>query len=175
MQQFSDSEKPARGISVSELNRLAKELIEQNLPLMWVAGEISNFTRAASGHCYFSLKDAQAQVPCVIFRHRMQLHDWKPENGMQVEVRACPSFYEARGEFQLNVELMRRSGLGALYEAFEKLKAKLQAEGLFDAASKQPVPRFPRAIGVVTSLQAAALRDVLTTLKRRMAAVPVVF
>ena len=174
MQQFSDSEKPARVISVAELNRLAKELIEQNLPLMWVAGEISNFTRAASGHCYFSLKDAQAQVRCVMFRHRMQLQDWRPENGMQVEVRACPSFYEQRGEFQLNVEAMRRSGLGALYAAFEKLKARLQAEGLFDAAAKQPLPRFPRAIGVVTSLQAAALRDVLTTLRRRMAAIPVI-
>jgi len=174
MQQFSDPEKSARVISVAELNRLAKELIEQNLPLMWVAGEISNFTRAASGHCYFSLKDAQAQVRCVMFRHKMQLHDWKPENGMQVEVRACPSFYEQRGEFQLNVEVMRRSGLGALFDAFEKLKARLQAEGLFDPASKQLLPRFPRAIGVVTSLQAAALRDVLTTLRRRMAAIPVI-
>ena len=174
MHQTSDSEKLARVISVSELNRLAKELIEQNLPLMWVAGEISNFTRAASGHCYFSLKDAQAQVRCVMFRHKMQLQDWKPENGMQVEVRACPSFYEQRGEFQLNVEAMRRSGLGALYEAFEKLKARLQAEGLFDPAAKQPLPRFPRAIGIVTSLQAAALRDVLTTLRRRMAAIPVI-
>ena len=174
MQQFSDSEKFAGVISVAELNRLTKELIEQNLPLMWVAGEISNFTRAASGHCYFSLKDAQAQVRCVMFRHRMQLQDWRPENGMQVEVRACPSFYEQRGEFQLNVEAMRRSGLGALYAAFEKLKARLQAEGLFDAAAKQPLPRFPRAIGVVTSLQAAALRDVLTTLRRRMAAIPVI-
>ncbi len=174
MQQYPDSEKLARVISVAELNRLAKELIEQNLPLMWVAGEISNFTRAASGHCYFSLKDAQAQVRCVMFRHRLQLQDWKPENGMQVEVRASPSFYEQRGEFQLNVEAMRRSGLGALYEAFEKLKARLQAEGLFEAAAKQPLPRFPRAIGVVTSLQAAALRDVLTTLRRRMAVIPVI-
>ena len=174
MQQFFLPEKLARVISVAELNRLAKELIEQNLPLMWVAGEISNFTRAASGHCYFSLKDAQAQVRCVMFRHKMQLQDWKPENGMQVEVRAWPSFYEQRGEFQLNVEAMRRSGLGALYEAFEKLKARLQAEGLFDPAAKRLLPRFPRAIGVVTSLQAAALRDVLTTLRRRMAAIPVI-
>ena len=174
MQQFSDPEKLARVIGVAELNRLAKELIEQNLPLMWVAGEISNFTRAASGHCYFSLKDAQAQVRCVMFRHKMQLQDWKPENGMQVEVRACPSFYEQRGEFQLNVEAMRRSGLGALFDAFEKLKTRLQAEGLFEAAGKQPLPRFPRAIGVVTSLQAAALRDVLTTLRHRMAAIPVI-
>ena len=168
------SEKSARVIGVAELNRLTKELIERNLPLMWVAGEISNFMRAASGHCYFSLKDAQAQVRCVMFRSKAQLHDWTPANGMQIEVRATPSFYEARGEFQLNVETMRRAGLGALYAAFEKLKAKLQAEGLFDAAAKQPLPRFPRAIGIVTSPQAAALRDVLTTLKRRMAAIPVV-
>ena len=173
MQPIPDSEMLARVVSVGELNRWAKELLESNLPLMWVVGEISNFMRAASGHCYFSLKDAQAQVRCVMFRHKIQLQDWKPENGMQVEVRACPSFYEARGEFQLNVEIMRRSGLGALFEAFEKLKAKLHAEGLFDPATKQPIPRFPRAIGIVTSLKAAALRDVLTTLRRRMAAVPV--
>jgi len=170
----ADSEPAARVISVSALNRLARELVESNLPLMWVAGEISNFTRAPSGHCYFSLKDAQAQVRCVMFRHKAQLQDWKPASGMQVEVRANPSFYEPRGEFQLNVEVMRRSGLGALYEAFERLKAKLQAAGWFDPASKQPLPRFPRAVGVVTSLKAAALRDVLTTLAGRMPALPVV-
>ena len=163
-----------RVIGVAELNRLARELVETNLPLMWVSGEISNFVRAASGHSYFSLKDAQAQVRCVMFRHKLQHQDWKPENGMQVEVRANPSFYEARGEFQLVVETMRRSGLGALYAAFEKLKAKLQAEGLFDEGGRQALPRFPRAIGVVTSLKAAALRDVLTTLRRRMPSLPVV-
>ena len=163
-----------RVIGVAELNRLARELVETNLPLMWVSGEISNFVRAASGHSYFSLKDAQAQVRCVMFRHKLQHQDWKPENGMQVEVRASPSFYEARGEFQLVVETMRRSGLGALYAAFEKLKAKLQAEGLFDEGGRQALPRFPRAIGVVTSLKAAALRDVLTTLRRRMPSLPVV-
>lgn len=162
-----------RVIGVAELNRLAKELVETHLPLMWVSGEISNFVRAASGHCYFSLKDAQAQVRCVMFRHKMQFQDWKPENGLQVEVRANPSFYEARGEFQLVVENMRRSGLGALYAAFEKLKARLQAEGLFDEGARRVPPRFPRAIGVVTSLKAAALRDVLTTLRRRMPTIPV--
>ena len=174
MDLFSVPDKSSRVIGVAELNRLAKELIESNLPLMWVAGEISNFTRAASGHCYFSLKDAQAQVRCVMFRHKAQLHDWKPENGMQIEVRATPSFYEARGEFQLNVEAMRRAGLGALYAAFEQLKAKLAADGLFAEEHKQLLPRFPRAIGIVTSPQAAALRDVLTTLRRRMPATPVV-
>ena len=174
MDLLSADEKSSRVIGVAELNRRAKELIERNLPLMWIGGEISNFMRAASGHCYFSLKDAQAQVRCVMFRHKAQLHDWKPENGMQVEVRATPSFYEARGEFQLNVETMRRAGLGALYAAFEQLKAKLQAEGLFDAQTKQELPRFPRAIGIVTSPQAAALRDVLTTLRRRMPSIPVI-
>ena len=172
---ISDYEKKLpRVLSVGELNRVARELIERSLPLVWVAGEISNLTRAASGHCYFSLKDSQAQVRCVIFRSKLQLHDWKPENGMQVEVRACPSFYEQRGEFQLNVEVIRRAGSGALYAAFERLKAKLQGEGLFDPAGKRALPAFPRAIGVITSLHAAALRDVLTTLERRMAGIPVI-
>ena len=174
MDLLSVSDKSSRVIGVAELNRLAKELIERNLPLMWIAGEISNFMRAASGHCYFSLKDAQAQVRCVMFRHKAQLHDWQPANGMQIEVRAVPSFYEARGEFQLNVEAMRRAGLGALSAAFEQLKARLLAEGLFAEEKKQLLPRFPRKIGIVTSPQAAALRDVLTTLKRRMPSIPVI-
>ena len=161
-------------ISVSELNHLTKTVLEQNLPLLWVAGEISNFKRYESGHCYFTLKDAAAQVDCVMFRHKVQYLEWLPENGMQVEVRACPTLYEARGKFQLNVENMRRAGLGALYEAFEKLKAKLEKEGLFDATRKKPLPAFPRAVGVVTSPQAAALRDVLTTLRRRMPSLPVI-
>jgi exodeoxyribonuclease VII large subunit len=165
---------PPQVISVSELNRIARETLERNLPLLWVAGEISNFKRYDSGHCYFTLKDAQAQVDCVMFRHRAQLQGWLPRDGAQVEVRALPTLYEARGKFQLNVEVMRRAGLGALYEAFERLKAKLEKEGLFDPARKRPLPRFPRAIGVVTSPQAAALRDVLTTLRRRMPQLPVV-
>src|SRR3990170_3497938 len=117
-----DGEIPSQVISVSELNRLARDALEQNLPLMWVRGEISNLKRYDSGHCYFTLKDAQAQIDCVIFRHKLQYLDWRPDNGMQVEVRACPTLYEARGRFQLNVETMRRSGLGALFEAFAKLK-----------------------------------------------------
>ncbi|HXF67145.1 MAG TPA: exodeoxyribonuclease VII large subunit [Burkholderiales bacterium] len=161
-------------ISVSELNRLARDALERALPLLWVAGEVSNFRRYDSGHCYFTLKDAAAQVDCVLFRHRAQLVGWLPQDGMQVEVRALATLYEARGRFQLNVEAMRRAGLGALYEAFERLKAKLGAEGLFDSALKRPLPRFPRAVGVVTSLQAAALRDVLTTLGRRLPGLPVV-
>jgi len=161
-------------ISVSELNRLTKTVLEQNLPLMWVAGEISNYKRYESGHSYFTLKDSAAQVDCVMFRHKLQYLDWLPENGMQVEVRAAPTLYEARGKFQLGVETMRRAGLGALYEAYEKLKARLGQEGLFDEARKRPLPPFPRAVGIVTSPQAAALRDVLTTLRRRMPALPVI-
>ena len=165
---------PARVYTVSELNTRAREVMEKNLPLMWVAGEISNFKRYDSGHCYFTLKDDSAQVDCVMFRQKAALIGWQPANGAQVEVRACPTLYEARGKFQLTIETMRRAGLGALYEAYERLKAKLQREGLFDAARKRDLPRYPRRVGVVTSQQAAALRDVLTTLKRRMPGVGVV-
>ncbi len=161
-------------ISVSELNRQVKSVVEKNFPLQWVGGEISNLTRAASGHWYFSLKDASAQVRCVMFRHKNALLDWVPTEGSQVEVRALVTLYEARGEFQLTVESMRRAGLGALFEAYEKLKAKLNAEGLFDPARKKPLPQLPKQIGIVTSTAAAALRDVLTTLARRMPNIPVV-
>ena len=154
-------------LSVSELNRLARQSIERELPLLWVSGEISNLTRAASGHVYFSLKDEAAQVRCVMFRSRAQLVPWQLANGQQVEVRALPSLYEARGEFQLGVETLRRAGLGRLYEAFARLRARLEAEGLFDAARKRALPRFPRHIGIVTSLQAAALQDVLAAIRRR--------
>ncbi|HYH40627.1 MAG TPA: exodeoxyribonuclease VII large subunit [Burkholderiales bacterium] len=154
-------------ISVSDLNRLARETIERHVPLSWIAGEISNFKRYDSGHCYFTLKDESAQVDCVMFRQKAMLLGWQPANGAQVEVRACASIYEARGKFQLNVEVMRRAGLGALFEAFERLKARLEREGLFDPARKRALPPFPRTLGIVTSPQAAALRDVLTTLRRR--------
>lgn len=161
-------------ISVAELNRLARSAVERGVPLVWVAGEISNFKRYDSGHCYFTLKDEAAQVDAVMFRHKAQYLDWTPENGMQVEVRATATVYEARGKFQLVVDAMRRAGLGALYAAFEKLKAKLEAEGLFDPAAKRPLPPFPRTVGVVTSPQAAALRDVITALGRRMPGIGVV-
>ncbi len=160
--------------SVSALNRSVRDLIEHRFPLLWVGGEISNFIQARSGHLYFSLKDDQAQVRCVMFRGRGAYLDWQPRDGMQVEVRALLTLYEPRGEFQLNVEFMRRAGLGALYEAFVRLRDRLEREGLFDPALKRPLPPYPRAIGVVTSLAAAALRDVLTTLARRNPSVPVV-
>lgn len=163
-----------RVLSVTELNRSVRLLLEQTLPLAWVAGEISNLTVAASGHWYFALKDKQAQVRCVMFRSRSMALDFRPQEGMQVELRATPALYEARGEFQLNVDFMRRAGLGALFEQFERLKARLAAEGLFASERKRALPAFPRRIGIVTSPAAAALRDVLTTLRRRMPGIEVV-
>jgi len=163
-----------RVLSVRELNFAAKQLIEGGLPLLWVRGEISNFVCASSGHWYFSLKDEQAQVRCVMFRHKNQYLEIQPRNGVQVDVLALPSLYEARGDFQLTLEQMRPAGLGALFEAFEKLKKKLEAEGLFAESRKKPLPYLPTQIGIVSSPQAAALRDVLTTLAKRMPGVPVV-
>ncbi len=160
--------------TVRELNLAAKQLLENGLPLLWVRGEISNFVCAASGHWYFSLKDEQAQVRCVMFRHKSQYLDWQPRNGMQVEVLALPTLYEARGEFQLTLEQIRPAGLGVLYEQFERLKQLLESQGLFAAARKRSLPLFPKSIGIITSPQAAALRDVLTTLKLRLPSVPVV-
>src|SRR5262245_19491868 len=128
---------PPQIISVSKLTRLARRLLERQLPLMWIAGEISNSRRQDSGHCYFTLKDSAAQVDCVLFRQKGMLIGWQPQDGMQVEVRAFPTLYEARGRFQLNVETMRRAGQGALYEAFARLKLKLESEGLFDASRKR--------------------------------------
>jgi len=161
-------------LSVSALNRSVRDLLEHRFPLLWVGGEISNFTLARSGHLYFSLKDDQAQVRCVMFRGRGTHLDWQPRDGLEVEVRALVSLYEPRGDFQLNVEFMRRAGLGVLYEAFLRLRDRLEREGLFDPALKRPIPAYPRAIGVVTSPAAAALRDVLTTLARRNPSIPVV-
>jgi exodeoxyribonuclease VII large subunit len=165
---------PAEILSVSALARSVRDLLEHRYPLLWVAGEISNCVRAKSGHLYFSLKDENAQVRCVMFRNRGQYLDWEPREGLRVEVRALVTLYEARGDFQLNVESMRRAGQGALFEAFLRLRDKLDKEGLFDAAHKKPLPVYPRRIGIVTSLQAAALRDVITTLARRNPSIAVI-
>lgn len=154
-------------LTVSGLNRLVRESLEAALPLTWVTGEISNLTYAASGHVYFSLKDSQAQVRCAMWRSRAQLLGWRLENGQKVEARVLPSFYEARGDFQLSVESLRRAGQGDLFERFLRVKAELEAEGIFDAAHKRALPAFPRHLVIITSLQAAALRDVLTALNRR--------
>lgn len=154
-------------VSISELNRQARASLEREFPLLWVAGEISNLTQAPSGHVYFSLKDESAQARCVMFRSRAASIPWRLENGQQVEARALVSLYEARGDFQLNIETLRRAGLGRLFEAFARLKARLEAEGLFAAERKRTLPRYPSRIGIISSPGAAALRDVLVTLQRR--------
>ncbi len=161
-------------LSVSELLRSARDLLERRFPLQWISGEVSNLRPAASGHLYFTLKDEAAQVDCVMFKGRAAHLDWALADGQRIEARALVTLYEPRGRFQLNVEAMRRAGLGPLYEKFLKLKEKLAREGLFDPAAKRAIPEHPRQIGVVTSLAAAALRDVLTTLRRRNPAIPVV-
>lgn len=154
-------------ITVSALNQAVAQILERNIPLTWVSGEISNFTRAASGHWYFTLKDVGAQVRAVMFRGRAQYADFMPREGDKVEVRALVSLYAPRGDYQINVEAIRRAGMGNLYEAFLQLKARLNEEGLFDTERKRPIPVFVKTIGIVSSPQAAALRDILTTLQRR--------
>jgi exodeoxyribonuclease VII large subunit len=154
-------------LTVTALNQAVARLLERSFPLTWIGGEVSNFTRASSGHWYFTLKDDGAQVRAVMFRGRAQYADFLPREGDKVEVRALVTLYGARGDYQINVEAIRRAGIGALYEAFLRLKEKLGAQGLFDPERKRALPMFARTVGIVTSLQAAALRDVLTALARR--------
>jgi len=161
-------------LSVAQLNRAVARLLEEGMASVWVRGEISNFTQAASGHWYFTLKDERASVRAVMFRGRAQSVGFVPRAGDRVELRARVSLYEARGDYQLQVETLRRAGLGDLYEAFLRLKEKLAAEGLFDPARKRTPTRMPNCVGVITSLQAAALRDVLSALQRRALHVTVV-
>jgi len=154
-------------LTVSQLNRAVAGSLQREFGLQKVRGEIASLTRAASGHWYFALKDDSAQVRCVMFRGRNQRLDFSPREGDEVEVLASVGLYEPRGEFQLTVEAMQRFGAGRLWEQFVRLRQRLAAEGLFDQAIKRALPLLPRAVGIVTSLQAAALRDVLTTLRRR--------
>ena len=152
---------------VSELTARIRELLESALPDVWVEGEVSNCHAAQSGHCYFTLKDAKAQIRCVCFRDQMRGLKFKPEDGLHITVRGSLSVYDARGEYQIYVTNIEPVGLGALQLAFEQLKKKLHAEGLFDQARKKPLPVLPRCIGVVTSPTGAAIRDILRVLKRR--------
>ncbi|NMU93111.1 exodeoxyribonuclease VII large subunit, partial [Achromobacter ruhlandii] len=161
-------------LTVAQLNQAVGQLLERSIPALWVRGEISNFTQAASGHWYFTLKDSRAAVRAVMFRGRASAVGFVPRAGDQVEIRARVSLYEPRGDYQLQVDAMRRAGLGNLYEAFLRLKEQLDAEGLFDPARKREPAPLPRAIGVITSLHAAALRDVLSALARRAPQVPVI-
>lgn len=154
-------------LTVSDLNAAVRAQLEGHFPPLWVEGEIAQLTVASSGHMYFSLKDSGAQVRCALFRTRAVRLGWQPRQGDKVRARVQVTLYETRGEFQLTVETLLKGGLGALYEQFLKLKADFEADGLFDQGRKRPLPGFPRIIGIITSPQAAALQDVLTTLERR--------
>jgi exodeoxyribonuclease VII large subunit len=165
---------PERDVySVSRLNREVRRLLEQGFARIWLEGELSNLARPSSGHLYFSLKDSGAQIRGAMFRNRSQVLRFRPEEGMQVLVRGRVSLYEPRGDYQLIVEHMEEAGDGALRRAFEELKQKLAAEGLFAAERKQPLPPLPQRIGVITSPTGAAIRDVLSVLRRRFPAIPV--
>jgi len=159
--------------TVSRLNQTARQLLEQGLPRIWLEGELSNLSRPSSGHLYFTLKDSRAQIRGAMFRNRNQLLRFRPQEGMQMLVRCRISLYEPRGDYQLIAESMEEAGDGALQRAFEELKRKLDLEGLLRAEHKQPLPLLPRRIGVVTSPSGAAIRDVLSVLKRRFPAIPV--
>ncbi len=160
--------------SVSQLNHEANNLLNTSFPLLWVEGELSNIARPASGHLYFTLKDSKAQVRCAMFRNRNMQLRFQPTDGLQVLVRARVGLYENRGDFQLSIEHMEEAGSGALQRAYEELKHRLAAEGLFDETHKQDLPRFPRQVGVITSPTGAAIRDILSVLKRRFPALPVI-
>jgi len=160
---------------VGALCRAIADALEARFNPVSVRGEISGYSRAASGHSYFSLKDESGQLRCAMFRRAASLLDFSPRDGDQVEVRGRLAVYEPRGDLQLVVESLRRAGQGALFEQFLQRKARLEAEGLFDSARKRPVPHLPRAIGLVTSTGAAALHDVITALRRRVPHIPVVF
>ena len=164
----------AKVFSVKEINHLVRELLEQSFPSFWISGEISNFISASSGHWYFSLKDDEAQVRCTMFKNKNMTADWVPKNGEKIEAKCFIGLYEARGEYQLNIELIRHAGAGLLSEAFNQLKEKLLKEGLFDPLRKKPIPRFPKSIGVITSPTGAAIEDILITLKRRSPHIPIV-
>lgn len=160
-------------ISVSQLNRRARQLLETHIPLLWVEGELSNVSIPSSGHWYFTLKDDQAQVRCAMFRNRNMLVKFKPQQGQHVLIRARVSLYEGRGDYQIIVEHLEQAGAGALQRAFEQLKQKLAAEGLFDVAHKKALPSLPKHIAVITSPTGAAIRDILSVLERRFAGVRV--
>jgi len=161
-------------LTVGDLNRAIAASLEERFDTVWVSGEISNFKAYDSGHWYFSLKDEEGQIKCVMFRGRNGQVGFMPQSGDLVEVSANLGMYVPRGDIQLTIQTLRRAGMGGLYEAFLKLKAKLTKEGLFDADRKQEIPSHPRSIGIITSPQAAALKDVLSTLARRAPHIPIV-
>jgi exodeoxyribonuclease VII large subunit len=174
MEKVSPSTAAYRDIyTVSRLNREAKTILEGGFPPIWIEGELSNLSRPASGHVYFSLKDAQAQVRCAFFRQYQRLLGVTLKDGLHVLLRARVSLYEGRGDYQIIVEYLEEAGEGALRRAFDALKERLASEGLFDVAHKQPLPRLPHRIGIITSPSGAVLHDIVTTLRRRFPAIAV--
>jgi len=165
----SNNKSPAANdiYTISRLNREVRTVLEEVFPTIWVQGEISNLAKPASGHLYFSLKDNTAQVRCAMFKNRQSGLRFEPENGMLIMARANVGLYEGRGEFQLIIQSLQPAGAGALQLAFEALKQKLSAEGLFDEEHKKHFPSFPKSIGIITSATGAAVRDILSILKRR--------
>src|SRR6478672_1264584 len=171
---LADTRRPARDVlTPSQLNTLARDLLEGAFPLIWVEGELSGVSRPGSGHLYFCLKDARAQVRCAMFKPKSSWLKFQPREGLHVLGRGRLTLYEARGEYQLVLDHMEEAGEGALRRSFDELKARLAAEGLFDAERKRPLPAFPARIGVITSPSGAAVRDVLSVLARRFPLVDV--
>lgn len=160
--------------TVSRLNHEVRFLLEEQFPLLWIEGEISNFVAPTSGHWYFSLKDTHAQVRCAMFRPQNRLLTFTPKDGMQVLLKARISLYEGRGDYQLLIEHLEEAGLGKLQQAFLALKNRLQAAGLFDAIHKKTLPTMPKVIGIITSPTGAAIRDILSVLKRRYCSAPII-
>jgi exodeoxyribonuclease VII large subunit len=174
MEQPAPAATPFRDVyTVSRLNREAKAVLEGGFPPLWIEGEISNLSRPASGHVYFSLKDAQAQVRCAFFRQHQRRLGLALRDGLHVLARARVSLYEGRGDYQLIVEYLEEAGEGALRRAFDALKQRLSQEGLFDVAHKKPLPKLPRRLGIITSPSGAVMHDILTTLRRRFPGIAV--
>jgi len=169
-----DQPSERRVYSVSELTREVKQMLEGHFPPLWIEGEISNFKRHSSGHFYFSLKDADAQIGCVMWRGRNQTLIFRPEDGMKVTAMGNVTVYERQGRYQLDVMFLQPAGVGELQLAFERLKKRLHAEGLFDSSYKQKIPDFPQRIGVVTSPTGAAFQDIVSVIRRRFPAVQIV-
>lgn len=162
----------SEAISVSQLNKLSKTLLENNIPVFWIRGEISGLRTYS--HLYFDLKDEAAKISCVLFAKELAQVDFSLENGQQIEVRGKVTIYPQNGSYQINISRVRKVGLGELWEAYHRLINKLKIEGLFEQKYKKPIPIFPRQIGVITSKEGAVIRDVVTTLKRRQPNIPII-
>src|SRR5919106_2577698 len=165
----SESSSPVRVYSVSEINAEMKLLVEATYPMVWVEGEVSNFTQPSSGHFYFNLKDSKSLLKAVMWKSSHRFLKWQPKNGMKVMVHGRITVYEPQGWYQMDVIQIVPHGKGDLYAAFEQLKEKLRIEGLFDASRKRPIPMLPKKIGIITSRTGAAIRDILNILNRRFA------